>query len=90
MFSDRSFVVQKSKLANQSGVINKVKRLDKSATDLGQATKTEEVERVAAKVKHRAENPVDRSAELLLEEADVTNAGIAAPQNLGKIKPIER
>ena len=45
------------------------------------AIKSQEVERVASKVKRRAENPVDRSAELLLEESDVTNAGVDTPQN---------
>jgi hypothetical protein len=51
-------------------------------SDLAQPAKIAEVERAAAKVKHRAENPEDRSAELLLEESEVTDAGISTPQDL--------
>ncbi len=53
----------------------------KSASDVVPPAKIAEVEQAAAKVTHRAENPVDRSAELLLEESEVTNAGISTPQN---------
>ncbi len=62
----------------------------KSVTDLAHPPKIAEVERAAAKVKHRAENPEDRSAELLLAEAEVTNAGISTPQNLEQTTRTER
>ncbi len=63
---------------------------EKNTSQVVGAKKSQEVEQVAAKVKHRAENPVDRSAELLLEEADVTNAGISSPQTAEKMTRIER
>jgi hypothetical protein len=53
----------------------------KGVSDLVHPPKIAEVERAAAKVKHRAEQPADRSAELLLEESEVSAAGISSPQN---------
>jgi hypothetical protein len=77
-----------STASKRSGVGQQAKRLpenqpldQKSVTDLPLPPKIAEVERAAAKVKHRAENPEDRSAELLLEESEVTEAGISTPQN---------
>jgi hypothetical protein len=62
----------------------------KNATDLIHNPKIQEVEQAASRVKRRAQAPADRSAELLLQEADVTNAGISSPQTAEKMTRIER
>ncbi len=73
---------KRSKVAQQSKQPLDNQRPDqKSPSDLAHPAKIAEVERAAAKVKHRAENPEERSAELLLEESEVTEAGVDTPQN---------
>jgi hypothetical protein len=63
----------------QPNAINTQTPDQKNAINLTRNPKVQEVEQAAAKVKRKAKAPADRSAELLLEEADVTNAGISSP-----------
>lgn len=79
----RSIASQKPNVGKRVEPASEAQSSDQnSATALAQPAKIAEVERAAAKVKHRAQNPEDRSAELLLAESEVTAAGVSTPQNL--------
>ena len=72
----RAAMPKKAKPSNEAFGIGQ-----KQANLANSAPKILEVEQAAARVKRHAKEPVDRTAELLLEESDVTKAGVSNTQN---------
>jgi hypothetical protein len=58
---------------------NRLPLEDENADPVGKNSLFEEVEEAAERVENPAFEPVDRSAELLLQEADLTEAAIPMP-----------